>query len=221
MTENLPSTKRLKSDFSERVLTLNLILSAAEGVSIRSCEIVGTHFRNRTSFSGVVDIADVLHDRIVRHIRACLDRIPDGAHVMSLPDFLVEIPGLALAGVHIMVMEVKDGLRNAIFRFKEFIGSVNQLFKPDIGVEDPNSSYAERLAVNILGDICLPLLNLARTLEGQHNEAGTRVPALQDRTREFEFQTELLKRFIFNCGEEVKLRDDARVDAGMCRFLTR
>lgn len=221
MTNQLQCVNRLKPDFSDRVLTLNLILRAEDGVSIRSCEIVGSRFRNRTSFSDVNDISDVLHDRIARTIRSCLARVPQGAHVMSLPDFLVEIPGLALAGVHIMIMEVKDGLRNAILRFKEFIGSVNQLFKPDVGVEEPSSSYSERLAVNILGDICLPLLNIARALEALHAQTGTSVTALEDRTREFEFQTELLKRFVYNCGEQEKEKSEVLHDTGRLRRLTR
>jgi hypothetical protein len=191
----------LSSDLSERTLALNLILMGPSDISIRSCEVLGRGFRNRTSFQNVKDISDVLVEHLALAIRRCLATVPDGAHVLSLPEFLVEVPGLALSGVHVLIMEVKDGVRNAIFRFKEFLGSVNNAFVESVGFQEPYASHAERLATNVLSEICIPLLNICRQMEFSQVGVNDRFASdMQDRLREFEFQTELLKRFIFNAG---------------------
>ncbi len=134
---------------------------------------------------------------------------------MSLPDFLIELPGLVLSGAHVMVMETKEGVRNAIMRFKEFMGAVNNAFRADIGFHQPYANHSEKLAINVLAEVCLPILNLCRNFE-ELNFSNDRGKALNiaDRAREFEFQTELLKRFIFNAGighaqaAEAHLHDD-------------
>ena len=191
----------LPSDLSDRVLTFNLALKEDGTINLRSCEVLGRGFRNRVSFHDTGDIDNVLVAKLAHSVRKCMSTIPDGAHVLSLPEFLVEVPGLALAGVHILVMELKDGMRNAIFRFKEFIGVLNNAFHPDISFQEPYSNHAERLATNVLADICLPLLNMCRDMEYAQIDSHKRLPhGFAERAQEFEFQTELLKRFIFNAG---------------------
>lgn len=198
---HLPEASPIASDLSDRIITLNLTLKSSGLISLRSCEVLGRGFRNRISFNEVRTIEDVLVSRLATSIKTCLRTLPDGAHVLSLPEFLIEVPGLALSGLHVMVMEAKDGVRNAIFRFKEFMGAVNKAFRADIGFHEPASNHSEKLAVNVLADICLPILNLCRSFE-ELNCGQDRNKALHiaDKAREFEFQTELLKRFIFNAG---------------------
>jgi hypothetical protein len=197
----LTEVPALPSVLSDRVLTINLLLDGSEQLSVRSSEVIGRRFRNRISFADTNSIDDVLVDKLAYAIRRCLAKVPDGAHVLSLPDFLIELPGLVLSGVHVMIMDVRDEVRSAILRFREFIGSINHAFQCDIGTEEPCASYGERLAVNVLEDICLPLLNVARELEFAQTRSGAPLSrALEDKVREFEFQTELLKRFIHNAG---------------------
>jgi len=221
MTHELQNVPPLPSDFSDRVLTFNLMLSGKDKIAVRSCEVIGRSFRNRISFGEANDLDTVLVHRLAATIRSCLARLPDGAHVLALPDFLLEIQGLALSGVHVMVMEVKEGVRNAIFRFKEFVGEVDVAFRDGVGLRTPLSSYSERLAVNVLSDICLPILNMAREMEFAHLEEGRPLPpALVDRAREFEFQTELLKRFIFNAGLRLEAEAPPAVSEMTVRRLT-
>ncbi|MGC3936791.1 hypothetical protein ACOTTU_03190 [Roseobacter sp. EG26] len=192
---------QLASDLSDRTLSINLILKPDNTISVRSCEVLARGLRNRVSFQDKCDLSQVLVDKLAHAIRKCLSTVPDGAHVLSVPEFLVELPGLSLYGVHVLIMEVKDGMRNAIFRFKEFLGALNVAFRPDVGFVEPYVNYAEKLATNVLADICLPLLNMCRELEYAQVEPQDHLPAgISDRAREFEFQTELLKRFIFNAG---------------------
>ncbi|WP_299953404.1 hypothetical protein [uncultured Roseobacter sp.] len=191
----------LPSDLSDRVMTLNLTVKEDKSISVRSCEVLGRGFRNRVSFQETSELERVLVAKLAHSVRKCISTIPDGAHVLSLPDFLVEVPGLVLSGAHILVMEIKDGMRNAIVRFKEFMGALNNAFHPDIGFQEPYANHAERLATNVLADICLPLLNMCRDMEYAQVDAHERLPqGFAERAREFEFQTELLKRFIFNAG---------------------
>ncbi len=197
----LPDVQPIPSDLSERTVTLTVNLRSSDIVSVRSCEVVGRWFRNRVSFQEHRSIDDVLVNRLASAVRSCLRRVPEGAHVLALPDFLVEIPGLALAGVHVMVMEAKEGTRSAILRFQDFMGAINNAFCMDIGFQESLPSQAEKLAVNVLEDICLPILDLCRTFkdEGTDRANGAFV-RLAERAQEFEFQTELLKRYIQNAG---------------------
>ena len=218
MTSDFPKPA-VKPEFSDRTMTLNLILKGAGGISLRSCEVIGRGFRHRTSFQQVSAIDDVLVEDLAQAIRECLASLQDGTRVLSLPDFLVELPGLALAGAHVMIMEIKDGMRNAIFRFKEFLGSVDNAFRDEMGFHEPFANHAERLAINVLADICLPLLNLSRQLD--FAPAGMRVGIpfeLRDRVQEFEFQTELLKRFIFNAGLGHERASQAYLQTGPAVF---
>ena len=197
----LPDIKPIPSGLSDSVLTLNLILKKDTSVALRSCEVMGRRFRNRVSFNTNRMIEEVIVARLANAIASCLQTLPNGAHVLSLPEFLVELPGLVLSGAHVMIMEAKDGIRNAILRFNEFMGAVNNAFRIDIGFQEPYSTHIEKLAVNVLAEVCLPILNLCRSFEELNFGHGRqRAMEISDRVREFEFQTELLKRFIFNAG---------------------
>ncbi|WP_262386526.1 hypothetical protein ROLI_019640 [Roseobacter fucihabitans] len=189
------------SDLSERILTLNLALGEDRTITLRSCEVLGRGFRNRVSFQERSDIDAILVARLAHSVRKCLLSLTDGKQVLAMPEFLVELPGLVLSGVHVLVMELKDGVRNAIFRVKEFMGSLNNAFHQDIGFQEPYSDHAERLATNVLADICMPLLNMCREMEFSQIDTRDHLPTgFAERAREFEFQTELLKRFIYNAG---------------------
>ena len=122
MTSDFP-TPAVKPEFSDRTMTLNLILKGAGGISLRSCEVIGRGFRHRTSFQQVSAIDDVLVEDLAQAIRECLASLPDGTRVLSLPDFLVELPGLALSGAHVMIMEIKATLKKPRPRVTTTIGA--------------------------------------------------------------------------------------------------
>ncbi|MEM1351972.1 MAG: hypothetical protein AAGF27_06490 [Pseudomonadota bacterium] len=195
------ASQPIPSDLSDRTMTLSLNILETGIISLRSCEVIGKSFRNRVSFQDQKAIETVLVARFASAIRTCLEGLPEGAHVLSIPEFLVELPGLALSGIHVMVMDARDGVRSAILRIKEFIGATSAVFKTDIGFYESFATHSEKLAVNVLEDICLPILNMCRgfyTREGAL-DCGT-AQRLMNRAQEFEFQTELLKRFIYNAG---------------------
>ena len=210
---SLPEPQPLPSDLSSRTLTLSLSLHMDGKITFRSCEVVGRWFRNRISFQENRSLEDIVVGKLANAIRAQLLRLPDGAHVLALPDFLIEVPGLALAGMHVMVMDAKDGCRSVILRFKEFIGAINNAFRVELGFHEPSHSYSERLAMNVLEDICLPILNLCRSFTEFQVENRVTLPnGFVDRAREFEFQTELLKRYIYNAGQADAERSARDID---------
>ncbi|XDA99620.1 hypothetical protein AB1M95_06855 [Sulfitobacter sp. LCG007] len=192
------------SRLSSRRLSFNLVIRDTT-VDVRACEVTSHHFRNRTSFPTLATLEDVIVEKIAAAIRSVISGLPaTGAHVLSLPEFLVELPGLALSGVHVLITDVNNGSRNAIFRFKEFLGAVNLAFRPEIGFQQTVTDQNERLATHILADICLPILNLCRYNQwpDRSGRLDDMAKQLADKAEELEFQTELLKRFVYNSGED-------------------
>lgn len=187
---------QMSSDLSGRQMFLNLAIQENGRINVRSCEIVGPKFRTRTSFHDLSDIDDILMPQLAETVKDCLKEMPEGSQVVSLPELFVEMPGLVLSSAHVLVMTVNDGVRHAIVRFKEFLGAVNRAFLPQIGFQDSILTYNERLATNILREVCLPILNMCRELEFVDKGAGNFPKRLAERSNEFEFQTELLKRYI-------------------------
>jgi hypothetical protein len=187
---------QMTSDLSGRQMFLNLAIQENGRVFVRSCEIVGPKFRTRTSFHDLNDIDDILMPQLANTVKECLADIPEGSQVVSLPELFVEMPGLVLSSAHVLVMTVNDGVRHAIVRFKEFIGAVNRAFLPQIGFQDSILTYNERLATNVLREVCLPILNMCRELEFMDKHSSNFPQRLAERSNEFEFQTELLKRYI-------------------------
>lgn len=178
---------------------MNLVWQGENNIFISSCEVFGRRFRSRFSFAENQHIEDVLISRLAQAVAASLRSFPEGADVLALPEFLVEMPGLVLSGLHVMVTQAIQGMRSIILRFKEFLGTANRVFRTDVGVEEPAISYGQKLAVNVLEDICLPILNLCHLLtERARAESQSVNPNLMVRMQEFRFQTELLKRFISN-----------------------
>lgn len=184
-------------EIAARRLTINLVVHLDGLIDVKSCETSGQRFLNRTTFRGVRSLSDVFIAEIATALRDCLKTLPDGAHMLSFPDFLVEIPGLVLSGVRILASETRDGARSVIMRIKEFLGAFNHILKPKVGFDEALSTNTEKLALSALMDICVPILNFARSTElKQMDPEGRLRDTLEMKIREFEFNAELLKRFV-------------------------
>lgn len=180
-----------------RRLTINLMVYDDGLVDVKSCETSGDKFLNRMSFRGSRSLDDVFIEELAGALRECLKTLPSGAHMLSVPEFLVELPGLALSGVRVLVSEPRKGVRSVIMRFKEFLGAVNRILKPKVGFDESLSSSTEKLALTALMDICLPIMNFARSPELRAMDPDGHIQEmLEMRVQEFEFNAELLKRFV-------------------------
>ena len=149
---------------------------------------------------------DVLVHPLAQAVMQRLRKVPHGTHVLCLPDDMIELPGLVLAGAQVMITKVTHRVRSVMVRFKEFVGAVNRAFVIDVGCEDTIAPHADRLALNVLEDICMPLLNLCQTVENLIEKQG-HIPSFQysNAAGEFRFQAELLKRYAARSGKAERL----------------
>ena len=184
------------------ILTLQVDLEGT--IHVRSCEILGTEFRNRVSFNTKTEISEVLTPELAASLSDCVHRISKAKEVLSIPDFAHVAPGLAVAGIHLISSELSDKSLQVICRFKHFMGSLFAAVQPDIGISPQSVDYRDKLATEALTDITMPLLNIAKTLEmdvaeHQGNHLAQRELArLDELSAELAFYSEMLKRFIDN-----------------------
>ena len=195
---------------SNRRLTINLRQKEGDFVEVQSCEVAGNDFLNRTTFRANRCLEDVFVTRLAEALADLMATLPSGAHMLSKPDFVLELPGAILAGVRLLVSETRNGARTMIVRFKEFLGGVNKLMKAEIcGVEEAANRNAENLAVNALVDICVPIMNFCRSAEFEGIGGGGHASRIvEDKVREFEFHAELLKRYL--AAQDVAASENAK-----------
>lgn len=196
----LPDHFETAEESPSRRFVVNLQVREKGSPQVRSCEVMGNSYRNRTTFQGRCGVDDVFEENVAKGLEECLKRLSLDAEVVSLPDFFIETPGLILAGAHIMSSIAPDGMVAIILRFQLMIGGVACAFKSDIGVEKPVLDPRERLATLILSDISLPLLDICAAAETDlmsDTETFNRFAReLAERSHEIRFQVELVKRYI-------------------------
>ncbi len=184
-------------EIATRRLTISLLMNASEEVTVQSCETSNDKLLNRMSLRGDWGLSDVFVETLAKALRKCLSSLPPHAHMLSVPDFLVELPGLTLSGIRVMAAEPCNGVRSVIMRFKEFLGTFSRILKPSVGYDECLTSHTEKLALNALTDICVPILNFARSVELKTaDREGHLQTMLEMKLREFEFHAELLKRYV-------------------------
>lgn len=179
---------------------INLTVPEDGPVQVRSCELIGSHIRNRFSFSSRVSIADVFADPLARAVTGALASLSNKTEVMSLPSVALEIEGLTLAKVHLVTKLSDTGQMDVIVRFKIVLGSISRAFRRDIGIEDSVPDHTAHMSAMVLTDIVMPLLDLCAIAQTDGCTDGAAfdrfMNTLTDRAREVEFQAELIKRFV-------------------------
>ena len=185
---------------SVRRFIVTLWAEPRERAYVRSCEIYGESFRNRTSFSKQTRLADVFCDPFARALEACLERLSMETQVLVLPGFVVELPGLTIRGAHVIATKVKEGQVNIIMRFGSFLGGINRAFRETLGFDNHSADEHEAIGARVLEDIASPLLDICNAAELGMSDSveklgafGRRVCA---RSHEIRFRVELLKRFV-------------------------
>jgi len=200
---------------SARRFVMTLEKHAEGHVTVRSCEILGTHFRNRTSFPVRVEMADVLQGAAATAVGGCLAKLSGENEVLSLPSFLYESSDLVLSGAHIIATRTGKNTMNIIVRFGFFLGGINRIFKDDMGFDNPMNDHSSHLSAAILSDLALPLLHICRAaeqglgaLDGQLGRLGA---TLAQRSGEIAFQVELLNRYLAsNLHEDARSKEQTR-----------
>ncbi|WP_424928111.1 hypothetical protein [Amaricoccus tamworthensis] len=183
---------------SGRYITLNLALKDDENIEVLSYDVFTGGFHNTTMFNKNSTIDEVLVDELASAIKYCTRRLNDDLQMLVLPDFLIQMPGLVLSGARVIISQTRDGARTVIFRFKDFVGNVAGAFKKNVGLALSDTSQFELMAVDILSDICSPLIDLCTRPEvtqvGRQSGVGKQLSSI---AAEIEFQLDLLRRFVF------------------------
>lgn len=114
--------------------------------------------------------------------------------------------------------DIQNGARSVIIRFKEFLGPLTRILSPKVGLDEHLSTNTKKLALSALMDICIPIMNFARSSELKTMDPDGNVQAmLEMKVQEFEFNAELLKRFV---GVNVPQQNVAALEQSAPHLLT-
>jgi hypothetical protein len=181
--------------------TVNLRTLADGSYAVKSCEVIGRDYRNRTSFQTDTTVERVFHEALAQGLNECLSKISQNKEVISLPDLKIEAPGIALAGAHILTSEPVDGSISVIVRFNYFIGSVEAALNETISSRDWHRELPTSIAADVLFDIALPMLDICTAHEfGLFDDSPASMESflqkIVENSHELRFRAEILKRFI-------------------------
>jgi hypothetical protein len=170
-------------------------------VFVRSCEIIGDQFRNRTSFGDRPRLENTFSERMAREIGICVRKLSMQTEVLALPSLQIQLPGLSLSGARLVATRLTNGTVNVILRFKSFFGKINAAFRNNLGFDTRLDHVNSVLATKVLDDIALPLLNICTALDQDPAaDPSSRMAKitrhLSAHSHEIRFQVELLKRFV-------------------------
>ena len=183
-----------------RRFIISLIARRNEPTLVRSCEIKGTTFNNRTSFGEGATLRQAFAAPLVRALNECLGKLAYKTEVLALPEFLFETAGLTLRGIHVMATRLADGAINIIMRFLSFVGGINHVLAPEIGFDDPVHAEGQAIAAKVLEDIASPLLNICTSavlgLKSTNDMLGDFGRKIAAHTDEIQFRTQLLRRYV-------------------------
>ena len=189
-----------EEDTSSRKFVITLSVEEGKAPVVRSCEIIGENFRNRTSFSGNAGVDDLFVEAISEGLKECLADLGPETQVISFKDFAIETPGLTLSGAHMMVTSDETGCLHVIFRFRFFLGSLHLAFNKGYGFDTVMADENSRLAALVISDLALPILNICEAAKSglldNHAPLTSFGDSLAARAHEISFQIELLKRFV-------------------------
>lgn len=179
-----------------RKLVVTLAREGQEQIAVRSCEVIDQGFRNRTSFGRTAPLETVFVREVSEAMDRCLSGLSGRSEVLSFPEMVIQTPGLLLAGLHVMVTRVEEGVLNIICRFGALIGGVNHVFHPAIGFDSNAGSEVDRLSAQVFSDLVLPLCNLCQKAQLDDGSDGGSLSEMRLYWHELQFQVELLKRFV-------------------------
>ena len=187
-------------DISSRKFVVTVNLPENGDAQVRSSELIGYGYRNRTSFSDDARLHDVFVKSVADGLMECLSNIGQETEVVAFKDMQIQAPGLTLSGAYMMVSQNDNGSMHVIFRFRFFLGSLNCAFKKDFGFDDGLNDESSRLAALVISDLALPILNICEAAKTGLLTADAALSSfgeqLAERADEISFQVELVKRFV-------------------------
>ncbi len=201
---------------------INLHRDASASPVVASVELVLPEVRNRYSFKPRKRLHDVFTADFADSLEAALNRLGADERIVSLPEFVYEIPGLIMSGLRILLTAAEDGSETIMLRIRRYIGTVKSLFRFDPAMAVSSTSVRERIAVDVLEDIISPLFDLiSLDVPGMEEIIEKHAPAIRKRISELSlrqeeivFLTGLLQRYVSGCQQDARyqITDEAQSD---------
>ncbi|WP_370401338.1 hypothetical protein [Sulfitobacter sp. JB4-11] len=199
MVEENPHVHR-EPAWNDQRFIVSLIANRNRQTLVRSCQIKGHSFNDRASFGEGATLRQAFSAPFVRALESCLEKLSFKIEVQSLPDFLYEVEGLTLRGIHVMSTRLADGAINIIMRFLSFVGGINHALAPETGFDDPVQEEGQAIAASVLEDITTLLLNISSSavlgLRGTNDMLGASGQKIARQTDEIQFRRQLLRRYV-------------------------
>lgn len=177
---------------------------------VASVELVLPEMRNRYSFKPRKPLEDVFDLEFAARLNGVLERLADQERLVSVPDFLHEIPGLVMSGLRILVTTADDGAETIMLRIRHYIGAIKKIFAFDPAMSATSYATREKIAVDVLEDIISPLFDLiSLDVPGMEEIIEKHAPAIRKRMsqismrqEEIVFFTGLLQRYVAGCQQD-------------------
>lgn len=191
---------------------INLRREAGRFPTVASVELLLPEMRNRYSFNPRKSLHEMFQADFADRLEASINRLAPNERIVSLPEFIYEIPGLVLAGMRILITSLEDGVEIIMLRFRRYIGAVKSLFRFDPAMTVSSTTTRERIAVDVLEDIISPLFDLLsldvpgmdEVIEKHALAIRKRLSQLSMRQDEIVFFTGLLQRYVAGCQDDAQ-----------------
>lgn len=193
-------------------LTRSKSESGGPKIRVTSIELQHSDMRNRYSFKHGRSLADLFTGGLAGALEDALRSLESGERVVSLPDFAVNLPGLALGGLRMLCTKAEDGMEFIMLRVREYVGSIKSAFRFDPTLSVDSTTMRERIAVEVLRDIVNPLLDILsiardtppEVIDNNSDAIRRQLKRMSMRQEEINFYLGLLKRYIAGCRSDAE-----------------
>jgi hypothetical protein len=159
--------------------------------------------RNRLSFRDGRRLEEVFQPQLAQPLAAALDRMEPGGRSKYLPEFSVTLTHLILRGLKVIRADGEGGSGGVALVIHRHFGSLRGVLSDDISGGWQPASAVDAVALDVLTDIAMPLLDLAERVGDAGGVSGLRpcddiarrLSALDLRRSELMLNLDLLKRF--------------------------
>lgn len=151
------------TDVGAKRLLINLFVLSHGQVDVRSCEMTGSEWQYRTSFTDARRLEDIFAPSLVAALNHLLAKVTPEARVLAMLDRAIKTRGLVLGSIRIMSRYAADGSVAIVLRFKHLIGNIYDAFAASFGKSNQVVKTRDDLA-----DLNLPLLDLCTFAEGNN-----------------------------------------------------
>ncbi len=196
-------------------------------ISVWNVEFLGEGVRNRVSFTSGRLIDDVFVPGLARMMRELLSGLDRHTRIFSDAEFELTLPGVSLHGLRLMIAQAQDNFDRILLRFRVVEGQGTGLFRDGRIGDQSAVKTADRLAVQALADIVLPVCDLAESLRSLDTEEVSReavaemledrIADLAERSGEMRLYMHLLMRYV-EAGQE--RREALEIEDAVASLLT-